>query len=207
MKKQPNIEPLSSFERASKDELQALQLERLKSSLRHAYSNVPLYKNKFDEAGVHPDDLNELGDLSKFPFTVKTDLRDNYPFGMFAVSMDEVVRLHASSGTTGKPTVVGYTQNDINTWADIVARSLRAAGADHTDMVHVAYGYGLFTGAWVPTMAQKNSAAQSSPCPVARLKSRCSSFRISTQISLWLRPHICSILQMKLTARALIQAN
>lgn len=146
MKKQPNIEPLSSFERASKDELQALQLERLKSSLRHAYSNVPLYKNKFDEAGVHPDDLNELGDLSKFPFTVKTDLRDNYPFGMFAVSMDEVVRLHASSGTTGKPTVVGYTQNDINTWADIVARSLRAAGADHTDMVHVAYGYGLFTG-------------------------------------------------------------
>ncbi len=131
---------------ASRDELQALQLERMKWSLSHAYNNVPFYKRSFDEAGVHPDDLKSLSDLSKFPFTVKQDLRDNYPFDMFAVPREKVARLHASSGTTGKPTVVGYTMKDIDTWANVVARSIRAAGGRAGDMVHVAYGYGLFTG-------------------------------------------------------------
>ncbi len=141
-----NFNPLHDIETASIDELQALQLKRMKKSLQHAYDNVPCYKAKFDEKGVHPDDLQELADLTKFPFTEKSDLRDNYPFGMFATPMEDVVRLHASSGTTGKPTVVGYTQKDIETWSDVVARSIRAAGGDHTDKVHVAYGYGLFTG-------------------------------------------------------------
>ena len=131
---------------ASRDELQALQLERMKWSLAHAYNNVPFYKQSFDKAGVHPDDLKSLSDLSKFPFTVKQDLRDNYPFDMFAVPREQVARLHASSGTTGKPTVVGYTLKDIDTWANVVARSIRAAGGRAGDMVHVAYGYGLFTG-------------------------------------------------------------
>ncbi|MGI9285055.1 MAG: phenylacetate--CoA ligase PaaK [Pseudomonadales bacterium] len=146
MKKQHNFEPLHSIETASQDELQALQLERMKQSLQRAYDKVPFYQKSFDEKGVHPDDLKELSDLTKFPFTVKNDLRDNYPFGLFATSMEDVVRIHASSGTTGQPTVVGYTQNDIDTWADVVARSIRAAGGDRTDTVHVAYGYGLFTG-------------------------------------------------------------
>jgi len=146
MKKQHNLEPLHSIERATQDELQALQLARMQKSLQHAYDNVDFYKKSFDEKGVHPEDLKELGDLAKFPFTVKTDLRDNYPFGLFATSMDDISRIHASSGTTGQPTVVGYTKNDISTWADVVARSIRAAGGDHTDIVHVAYGYGLFTG-------------------------------------------------------------
>lgn len=115
-------------------------------SLSHAYNNVPFYKTSFDTAGVHPDDLKHIEDLSRFPFTVKQDLRDNYPFGMFAAPREQVVRVHASSGTTGKPTVVGYTQNDINNWADLVARSLRASGTRPGDIVHVAYGYGLFTG-------------------------------------------------------------
>lgn len=137
---------LDAAERMSRDELQALQLQRLKWSLTHAYNNVPHYKKKFDEAGVHPDDLKTLSDLSKFPFTTKGDLRENYPFGMFAVPMSEVVRVHASSGTTGKPTVVGYTQNDINTWADVVARSIRAGGGRRNDKIHISYGYGLFTG-------------------------------------------------------------
>jgi len=131
---------------ATRDKLESVQLERMKWSLAHAYNNVPHYKKAFDEAGVHPDDLKSLADLSKFPFTTKQDLRDNYPFGMFAVPRTEVSRLHASSGTTGMPTVVGYTQNDISTWADVVARSIRAAGGRAGDMVHVAYGYGLFTG-------------------------------------------------------------
>jgi len=130
----------------SRDELQALQLERMKWSLTHAYNNVPFYKKSFNEAGVHPDDLKSLSDLAKFPFTVKQDLRDNYPFDMFAVPREKVARLHASSGTTGKPTVVGYTMKDIDTWAKVVARSIRAAGGKAGDMVHVAYGYGLFTG-------------------------------------------------------------
>lgn len=134
------------IEQASKDELQALQLHRLQKTLYHAYENVPMYKRKFDEVGVHPSDCKTLEDINKFPFTTKQDLRDNYPFNMFAVPMDEIVRLHASSGTTGTPTVVGYTQKDIDTWADIVARSLRAAGGTSKDKIHISYGYGLFTG-------------------------------------------------------------
>ena len=142
----PQAGELEPIERASRDELQALQLERLKWSLRHAYDNVPHYRRAFDEAGVHPDDLKTLADLAKFPFTDKKTLRDNYPFGLFAVPRERVVRVHASSGTTGKPTVVGYTQRDIDTWAGVVARSIRAAGGRPGDMVHIAYGYGLFTG-------------------------------------------------------------
>ncbi|EJO54494.1 phenylacetate--CoA ligase PaaK [Burkholderia multivorans] len=138
--------PLEPIETASRDELTALQLERLKWSLRHAYDNSPVYRRKFDEAGVHPDDLHTLADLSRFPFTTKSDLRDSYPFGMFAVPQERVSRIHASSGTTGKPTVVGYTARDIDTWANLVARSIRAAGARPGDKVHVSYGYGLFTG-------------------------------------------------------------
>ncbi|UEP21822.1 phenylacetate--CoA ligase [Burkholderia ambifaria] len=138
--------PLEPIETASRDELTALQLERLKWSLRHAYEHSPVYRRKFDEAGVHPDDLKTLADLSRFPFTTKSDLRDNYPFGMFAVPQDQISRIHASSGTTGKPTVVGYTARDIDTWANLVARSIRAAGARRGDKVHVSYGYGLFTG-------------------------------------------------------------
>ena len=138
--------PLEPIEKASVDELRALQLERLKWSLGHAYANSPVYKAKFDEAGVHPDELKQLSDLAKFPFTTKKDLRDSYPFGMFAVPREQVVRIHASSGTTGKPTVVGYTRKDIDTWAGVVARSIRAAGARPGDMVHISYGYGLFTG-------------------------------------------------------------
>ncbi len=134
------------IEHASRDELQALQLERLKWSLQHAYDNVPHYRKKFDEAGVHPSDLKQLSDIAKFPFTTKQDLRENYPFGMFAVPREQVSRIHASSGTTGKPTVVGYTAQDISNWADLVARSLWASGTRPDDIVHVAYGYGLFTG-------------------------------------------------------------
>ncbi|MDC6131539.1 phenylacetate--CoA ligase PaaK [Burkholderia gladioli] len=138
--------PLEPIETASRDELQALQLERLKWSLGHAYQHSPVYRRKFDEAGVHPDELTTLADLSRFPFTTKSDLRDNYPFGMFAVPQERISRIHASSGTTGKPTVVGYTARDIDTWANLVARSIRAAGARRGDKVHVSYGYGLFTG-------------------------------------------------------------
>jgi phenylacetate-CoA ligase len=137
---------MEAIETASRDEIAALQLSRLKQTLAHAYANVPHYKAKFDAAGVHPDDLESLDDLAKFPFTTKADLRDTYPFGMFAVPMDDVVRIHASSGTTGKPTVVGYTQRDIDTWAGIVARSIRAAGGTKKDIIHVTHGYGLFTG-------------------------------------------------------------
>ncbi|WP_445397789.1 phenylacetate--CoA ligase PaaK [Zobellella sp. An-6] len=137
---------LDHIETASVDELRSLQLARLQKTLHHAYENVPMYKRKFDEAGVHPSDCKTLEDLNKFPFTTKQDLRDNYPFGLFAVPMEKIVRLHASSGTTGKPTVVGYTQHDIDVWADVVARSLRAAGLSARDKIHVAYGYGLFTG-------------------------------------------------------------
>ena len=138
--------PLDPIEKASRDELQALQLERLKWSLKHAYDNVEHYRKKFDAAGAKPGDLKTLDDLAKFPLTNKSDLRETYPFGMFAVPMDQVVRLHASSGTTGKPTVVGYTARDIDTWTNCMARSIRAAGARPGDKVHVAYGYGLFTG-------------------------------------------------------------
>ncbi len=138
--------PLEPIEKASVDELRSLQLKRLKSTLQHAYANSPVYRAKFDAAGVHPDDCKQLADLAKFPFTSKKDLRDSYPYGMFAVPRSECSRIHASSGTTGKPTVVGYTKNDIDTWANVVARSIRAAGARPGDMVHVSYGYGLFTG-------------------------------------------------------------
>ena len=138
--------PLEPIEKASIDELRALQLQRLKWSLRHAYDHSPVYKAKFDAAGVHPDDCKSLADLAKFPFTTKKDLRDSYPFGMFAAPRDQIVRIHASSGTTGKPTVVGYTAKDIDTWASVVARSIRASGARRGDMVHISYGYGLFTG-------------------------------------------------------------
>ncbi len=135
-----------AIETASVDELRDLQFSRLKSTMNNAYNNSPVYKKKFDEHGVHPDDLTCLEDLSKFPFTTKADMRDNYPFGMFALPMEQIVRVHASSGTTGKPTVVGYSQNDIDTWANVVARSIYAAGGRPKDKVHVAYGYGLFTG-------------------------------------------------------------
>jgi len=138
--------PLDPIEKASIDELRALQLKRLQATLQHAYANSPAYRAKFDAAGVHPDDCKSLQDLAKFPFTTKADLRDNYPFGMLAVPRTQCVRIHASSGTTGKPTVVAYTQNDVDMWADMVARSIRAAGAKPGDMVHVSYGYGLFTG-------------------------------------------------------------
>jgi phenylacetate-CoA ligase len=138
--------PLDPIETASLDELRALQLARLQATLHHAYANSPHYQQAFDAAGVHPDDCKQLADLAKFPFTTKKDLRDNYPYGMFAVPQDKISRIHASSGTTGKPTVVGYTANDIDMWANCVARSIRAAGARRGDKVHVSYGYGLFTG-------------------------------------------------------------
>jgi phenylacetate-CoA ligase len=137
---------LHDIERASVDELRALQLERLKWSLGHAHANSPFYRRHFEEHEVHPDDLKNLDDLAKFPLTTKADLRDTYPFGMFAVPRERVARIHASSGTTGKPTIVGYTTNDIDTWSEAVARSIHAAGGRAGDMVHVAYGYGLFTG-------------------------------------------------------------
>ena len=142
----PTPDDLEPIERASRDELQALQLERLRWTLQHAYDHVPHYRQAFDAAGVHPTDCRTLTDLARFPFTTKEDLRLHYPFGLCAVPRDHVVRVHASSGTTGKPTVVMYTQGDIDRWADLVARSIRAAGGRRGDMVHVAYGYGLFTG-------------------------------------------------------------
>ena len=137
---------LEPIEKAPRDELRRLQLGRLQWSLKHAYDNVPHYRRKFDAAGVKPQDCRTLEDLKRFPFTTKADLRESYPFGMFAVPMDRIVRIHASSGTTGKPTVVGYTARDIDTWTHLMARSIRAAGARSGDKVHVAYGYGLFTG-------------------------------------------------------------
>src|SRR3569832_5356 len=138
--------PLEPIEKASGDELRALQLKRLRATLRHANDNSPANRAKFAAAGVHPDDCRSLADLAKIPFTTKHDLRQHYPFGMFAVPREECVRIHASSGTTGKPTVVGYTKNDIDTWAAVVARSIRASGAMPGDLVHVSYSYGLFTG-------------------------------------------------------------
>lgn len=137
---------VDSIEFASRDEIEALQLLRLKWTLTHAYENVPMYRKKFNDAGVHPDDFKQLSDIEKFPYTTKQDLRENYPFDTFAVPMNQIIRIHASSGTTGRPTVVGYTQQDIDNWADLIARSLRSAGAGKGDKIHVAYGYGLFTG-------------------------------------------------------------
>ncbi|QNE78879.1 phenylacetate--CoA ligase [Streptomyces finlayi] len=137
---------LDASERLGRDELEALQLERLRTTLRHAYDNVGFYRDAFDRAGLRPEDCRTLADLARFPFTAKADLRDHYPFGMFAVPENQVRRIHASSGTTGRPTVVGYTERDLDTWADVVARSIRAAGGRPGHKVHVAYGYGLFTG-------------------------------------------------------------
>jgi phenylacetate-CoA ligase len=137
---------LDHYETASRDEIAAMQTERLAWSLRHSYDNVAAFRAKCEAKGVHPDDFKELKDLALFPFTVKDDLRQNYPFGMFAVPMEDIVRVHASSGTTGRPTVVGYTKHDIDVWAEVVARSIRAAGGKRGDRVHIAYGYGLFTG-------------------------------------------------------------
>ena len=139
-------EGLHAIENASRDEIAGLQLERMKWSVRHAYENSPFYRKRFDDHGVHPDDLQTLADLAKFPFTVKQDLRDTYPFGMFAVPREQLSRIHGSSGTTGKPTVVGYTKKDIDTWADLIARSIYASGGRPGDIAHIAYGYGLFTG-------------------------------------------------------------
>ncbi|MET3513184.1 phenylacetate-CoA ligase [Pseudacidovorax sp. 1753] len=144
--KQPAPGDLEPIETASRDEIAALQLQRLRATLENVYENVPHYRRAFDERGVHPSDLRQLSDLAKFPFTVKSDLRDHYPFGMLAVPRERLARIHASSGTTGKPTVVGYTAGDIDRWADLVARSIRAAGGRAGDLIHVAYGYGLFTG-------------------------------------------------------------
>ena len=137
---------LDPIEKSSVDELRSLQLKRLRATLHHAYAYSPVYRAKFDAVGIHPNDCNSLADLGKFPFTAKADLRDSYPFGMFAVPQSQVVRIHASSGTTGKPTVVGYTANDVAMWTECVARSIRAAGARPADKVHISYGYGLFTG-------------------------------------------------------------
>jgi phenylacetate-CoA ligase len=133
-------------ERLGIDELRTLQLERLKETVRRAYDHVPHYRRALDTAGLHPDDVRELADLSRLPFTTKADLRANYPFGMFAVPREQLIRIHASSGTTGRPTVVGYTEHDVSLWSDVVARSIRAAGGRRGDLIHVAYGYGLFTG-------------------------------------------------------------
>jgi phenylacetate-CoA ligase len=144
--RKPSPGELEPIETASERELRALQLARLQSTLRRAYEKVPHYRAAFDRAGVRPEDCRSLADVARFPFTTKADLRDNYPFGMFAVPRSEIVRIHASSGTTGKPTVVGYTRNDVDTWATVMARSIRAAGGRPGDIVHVAYGYGLFTG-------------------------------------------------------------
>jgi len=144
--KAPKPTDLDPIETASRDEIQNLQLQRLRTTLQAAYDNVPHYRQAFEARGVHPSDLKSLADMAKFPFTTKQDLRANYPFGMFAVPREQVLRIHASSGTTGKPTVVGYTKQDIDNWADLVARSIRAAGGRAGDIVHVSYGYGLFTG-------------------------------------------------------------
>jgi len=141
-----NLADLESIEKASVDELKEVQLERLKWSVKHAYDNVGFYRRQFDQVGAHPKDINCLADLARMPFTVKADLRDNYPFGMFAIPREELVRVHASSGTTGKPTVVGYSRNDLDAWSNAVARSIRAAGGRPGDILHNAYGYGLFTG-------------------------------------------------------------
>lgn len=142
----PDPKILDPIETASRDEIEALQFHRMKRSLKHAYENSPFYRNRFIEADIHPEELKTLSDISKFPFTTKQDLRDTYPFGMFAVPQNKVVRIHGSSGTTGKPTVVGYSQSDIDNWANLIARSIRAGGGRSGDMLHNAYGYGLFTG-------------------------------------------------------------
>jgi phenylacetate-CoA ligase len=163
----PDRTELEPVERASVDELRALQLERLSWSLRHAWENVPQYRELFDDRQIHPGDLHALTDLARFPFTDKAVLRANYPFGMFAAPREQISRLHASSGTTGRPTVVGYTAEDIRSWAKLMARSIRAAGGRPGDRVHVAYGYGLFTGGLGAHTAPRSWAARSSRSPAA----------------------------------------
>jgi phenylacetate-CoA ligase len=158
---------LDPIETASIDELRALQLQRMRWSLQHAYQNVPHYRVAFDARGVHPDDRRELADLKQFPFTVKADLRDNYPFGMFAVPREQVVRVHASSGTTGRPTVVGYTRDDLDVWATVVARSIRAAGGRPGHLLHKPTGTACSPAASVRTTARSGSAAPSSRSRVA----------------------------------------
>lgn len=164
MSAQPGYE---AIEHASRDELTALQIERLRQSLAHAYENVPTYRRKFEAAGCHPEDFKSLADLGKFPFTVKDDLRKAYPFGMFAVPREQVIRIHASSGTTGKPTVVGYTRHDMQVWSTLMARCLYAAGARQGDILHNAYGYGLFTGDLGFTLAPNCSAWRACPSRAA----------------------------------------
>ena len=161
----PSKESLDAIEIASIDEIRALQLERMQWSLQHAYDNVAMYKQRFDDAGVHPTDLKSLDDLGKFPFTYKDDLRDNYPFGLFAVPQEKIVRLHASSGTTGQPTVVGYTQGDIEMWANMVARSIRASGTRPGDVVHVSMVTACLPVAWVLTMVQRRLVVLLCLCP------------------------------------------
>jgi len=165
---------LEPIEKASIDELRTLQLQRMKWSLAHAYAHSPVYKAKFDAAGVHPDDLRQLSDLAKFPFTTKHDLRDNYPFGMFAVPRDQIVRIHASSGTTGKPTVVGYTRKDIDTWADVVARSFRPRARALATCCTRAMATACSRAAWGRTTGPSGWAWRWCPLGVARPKSRSS---------------------------------
>ncbi len=167
-------EELDPIETASRDQITALQTRRLAWSLKHAYDNVPHYRAAFDAAGVHPDDFNSLADLAKFPFTSKQDLRDNYPFGMFAVPRDRVARLHASSGTTGKPTVVGYTATDIENWSRLVARSIRAGGGKPGMMAHIAMATACSPAASARITARRNSAAPWCQCRAGKPKSRCS---------------------------------
>jgi phenylacetate-CoA ligase len=184
----PGMPGLHPIESASLDELRSLQFERLTTTLRRAYDSVPHYRQAFDAAGASPEDCESLADLSRFPFLVKEDLRANYPYGMFAVPREEVLRVHASSGTTGKPTVVGYTRNDIDMWSDVMARSIYAAGGRPGDVAHVAYGYGLFTGGLGAHYGAEKLDAPSSPCPAARQRSRSRSSTTSSLASPSSRP-------------------
>ena len=161
----PRPEELEPIERAGVDELRAVQLERLRRSLRHAYENVPHYRRAFDDAGAHPDDCRDLADLARFPFTNKADLRDNYPYGMFAVPRERIARLHASSGTTGRPTVVRYTAEDVRTWARLMARSIRAAGAGRVTACTSRTGTGSSPAGWARTTGPRSCAAPSSRSP------------------------------------------
>lgn len=174
-----------AIEFASRDEIHAVQLERLQWSLQHAYDNVAHYRSAFDAAGAHPRDIRSLADLATFPFTTKDDLSANYPFGMFAVPRERVVRVHASSGTTGKPTVVGYTARDIDTWANLMARSIRAAGGRPGDLVHVAYGYGLFTGGLGAHYGAERLGCTVVPMSGGQTENRCNSSRTSNRTSSW----------------------
>ena len=164
------------IETASRDYLHAVQSARLIKTVKRCYENIPFYKAKFDEIGLKPEDIHSIDDISKLPFTVKQDLRDHYPFGLFAVPREELVRVHASSGTTGKQTVVGYTRGDIDRWSECTARALTAAGATSSDYIHVSYGYGLFTG------GMGSSAQRLFPCPPATQSVRCRFFRILAQM-------------------------